>query len=45
MQSEKKVQIVMKLLLDEYINPFGMNLNKAILVDLSSGAPVDHAVT
>ena len=44
-QSEKKVHIVMKVLLDEHINPFAMDLNKAILVNLSSGAPVDHAVT
>ena len=35
----------MKVLLDEHINPFAMDLNKAILVNLSSGAPVDHAVT
>ena len=34
----------MEVLLDEYINPFGMDLDKAKLVNLSSGAPVDDAV-
>ena len=43
MSSEKKVQKVMEVLLDEYINPFGMDLDKVKLVNLSSGAPVDDA--
>ena len=33
----------MEVLLDEYINPFGMDLDKVKLVNLSSGAPVDDA--
>ena len=44
MSSQKKVQKVMEVLLDEYINPFGMYLDKAKLVNLNSGAPVDDAV-
>ena len=42
--SEKKVQKVMEVLLDEYINPFRMDLDKAKLLNLSSGTPVDDAV-
>ena len=34
----------MEVLLDEYINPFGTDLDKPKLVNLSSGAPVDDAV-
>ena len=42
--SEKKVQKVMEVLLDEYINPFRMDLDKEKLLNLSSGTPVDDAV-
>ena len=34
----------MEVLLDEYINPFRMDLGKAKLLNLSSGTPVDDAV-
>ena len=34
----------MEVVLDENINPFAMDLDKAKLVNLSSGAPVDDAV-
>ena len=42
--SEKKVQKESELLIDDYINPFGMDLDKAKLVNLSSGATVDKIV-
>ena len=42
--SEKKVQKVMEVLLDDYINPFGTDFDKTKLVYLSSGAPLDDAV-
>ena len=44
MSSEKKVQKVMEVLLDEHINPFGMDLDKPKLINFSSGGPVDDAV-
>ena len=34
----------MEVLLDEYINPFSMDLDKEKLLNVSSGAPVDDAV-
>ena len=34
----------MEMLLDGYINPFGMDLDKVKLVNLISGAPVDDTV-
>ena len=43
--SEKKVQKLMEVLLDKYINQFGTDLDKAKLVNLRSGAPVDDVVT
>ena len=42
--SGKKVQKVMEVLLDEYLNPFRMDLDKPKLVNLNSRAPVDYAV-
>ena len=42
--SEKKVQKVMEVLLDGYINPFRMDLDKAKSLNLISGTPVDDAV-
>ena len=42
--SEKKVQKFRQLLIDDYINPFGLDLDKAKLLNLSSGAPVDNTV-
>ena len=41
--SEKKVQKFRQLLIDDYINPFDMDLDKAKLSILTSGAPVDNA--
>ena len=41
--SEKKVQKLTEELLDEYINPFRTELDRAKLVNLSSGAPVEDA--
>ena len=35
----------MEVLLDKYINQFGTDLDKAKLVNLRSGAPVDDVVT
>ena len=43
--SEKKVQKIIEVLSDEYINPFSTDLDKAKLVNLRSGAPVDDVVT
>ena len=43
--SEKKVQKIMEVLSDEYINPFSTDLDKAKSVNLRSGAPVDDVVT
>ena len=34
----------MEVLLDEYLNPFRMDLDKPKLVNLNSRAPVDYAV-
>ena len=42
--SEKNVHKVMEVLLDEHINPFGMDLDKPKLVNFRSGGPVDDAV-
>ena len=39
-----EVTVVMEVLLDEYINPFGMDLDKSKLGNLSSGAPVHDTV-
>ena len=33
----------MEVLLDEHINPFGMDLDKPKLINFSSGGPVDDA--
>ena len=43
--SEKKVQKVMEVLSDEYIDPFSTGLDKIKLVNLRSGAPVVDVVT
>ena len=45
LSSEEKVQKVMEVLSDEYINPFSTDLDKAKLINLRSGAPVDDVVT
>ena len=42
--SKKKAQKVMEVLLDEYINPFCIDFEKPMLVNLSSGAPEDYTV-
>ena len=34
----------MEVLLDEHINPFGMDLDKPKLINFRSGGPVDDAV-
>ena len=41
--SEKKVQTFRQLLIDDYINPFDMDLDKEKLFNLTSGAPVNNA--
>ena len=42
--SEKKVQKQRELLIYDHINPFGMDLDKAKLVNLSYDATVDNSV-
>lgn len=42
--SKKKAQKVTEVLLDEHINPFCIDFEKPMLVNLSSGAPEDYTV-
>ena len=42
--SEEKVTAIFNTLLDDYINPFDIKLDKNILYNLSSGAPIPNTI-
>jgi len=41
LRSEKQVASIIKVLEEDYINPFGVDIDKTLLYNLSSGHPVE----
>lgn len=40
LKTEKLTERIMKVLKDEYVNPFGEEIDKHVLYNLSSGVPL-----
>ena len=45
LRSEELVQNVIRILMEEYINPFGVGIDKESLINLTSGVPLNDEVT
>ena len=45
LRSEELVQNVIRILMKEYINPFGVGIDKERLINLSSGVPLNDEAT
>ena len=45
LKSESFTNQIMKILSQEYINPFGADLDTSLLYNLSSGVPVDKSLS
>lgn len=45
LKTEKMTERIVKVLNDEYVNPFGEELDKHVLYNLSSGAPLPDSIS
>ena len=45
LQSEERVYSVIKVLTEEYINPFNINIDKGVFFNISSGEPIPDEIS